>query len=336
MTAPTEDVLGPPFSAQTLPLRPDAEGPVVATLIRRTPIGRHRRAVLYLHGFVDYFFHVHVAQQWVDHGYDFYALDLRKYGRSIRPHQTVNHVTDLSDYDEELDEAVRIIRAEGHEVVVLLAHSTGGLIGPLWAHRRRDQHPIDAMVLNSPFFDLNGTALERGLYTRLIDVFGRFFPRIVVSSMASAYAQALHTSNGGEWEFDTAWKSIGPSRVRAGWLRTVRRGHRRLNAGLAIGVPVLVITSARSGDPAVPGPHHADSDCVLDVRQMWAGATALGGDVTVVTVEAGLHDLSLSREHVREVFFREVFQWTEKHVPATPRARTGSAGSGALTARPGK
>ena len=63
MTSPVEDVLGAPFSAQTLPLRPDDEGPVVATLIRRTPIGRHRRAVLYVHGFVDYFFQVHLAQQ---------------------------------------------------------------------------------------------------------------------------------------------------------------------------------------------------------------------------------------------------------------------------------
>ncbi|MEP6980814.1 MAG: alpha/beta hydrolase [Nakamurella sp.] len=321
MTAPTEDVLGPPFSAQTLPLRPDAEGPVVATLVRRTPVGRHRRAVLYLHGFVDYFFQTHVAQQWVDHGFDFYALDMRKYGRSIRAHQTINDVTDLADYDEELDEAVRIVRAEGHEVVVLLAHSTGGLIAPLWAHRRRGQHLVDALVLNSPFFDLNGTAIERGLLTRIIDVAGRFFPRLVVSSLASAYAQALHTSNGGEWDFDTAWKSIGPSSVRAGWLRTVRRGQRRLNAGLAIDVPVLVITSARSGDGNTPGPHQADSDCVLNVEHMWAGATMIGDDVTVVKIEGGVHDLSLSQTAVRDRFFDEVFSWTATHIPEVPRSR---------------
>ncbi|WP_205843957.1 alpha/beta hydrolase [Nakamurella deserti] len=321
MTTPVEDVLGAPFSAQTLNLRPDDEGPVVATLVRRTPIGRHRRAVLYLHGFVDYFFHVHVAQEWVDHGYDFYALDLRKYGRSIRAHQTVNDVTDLADYDEEIDEAVRIIREEGHDVVVLLAHSTGGLIAPLWAHRRRGLHLIDAMVLNSPFFDLNGTALERGLLTRVIDVAGRFLPRLVVSSLASAYAQALHTTNGGEWDFDTSWKSIAESPVRAGWLRAVRRGQKRLNAGLAIDVPVLVITSARSGDGRTPGPHHRDSDCVLDVEHMWRGARVIGPEVTVVTVEGGLHDLSLSPTAVRNRFFREVFDWTATHVPDVQRLR---------------
>jgi alpha-beta hydrolase superfamily lysophospholipase len=321
VTSPVEDVLGAPFSAQTLPLRPDGEGPVVATLVRRTPIGRHRRAVLYLHGFVDYFFHVHVAQQWVDHGFDFYALDLRKFGRSIRAHQTVNDVTDLADYDEEIDEAVRIVRAEGHDVVVLLAHSTGGLIAALWAHRRRGQGRIDALVLNSPFFDLNGTAVDRGVLTRVIDVVGRFFPGIVVSSLASTYAQALHTSNGGEWDFDTAWKSIAKFPVRAGCFRAARRAQKRLNAGLAIDVPVLVLTSARSGDGSKPGPHHLDADCVLNVRHMWDGAKVIGADVTVVRIEGGLHDLSLSPPAVRNRFFTEIFAWTADRLPERRRVR---------------
>ena len=39
-------------------------------------------------------------------GYDFYALDLRKYGRSLRPHQTPDYVDDLREYFDELDEAL--------------------------------------------------------------------------------------------------------------------------------------------------------------------------------------------------------------------------------------
>lgn len=321
MSSPVEDVLGAPFSAQTLPMRPDDEGAVVATLVRRTPVGRHRRAVLYLHGFVDYFFQVHMAQEWVDHGYDFYALDLRKYGRSLRAHQTINFVTDLTDYDEEIDEAVRIVRAEGHDVVVLSAHSTGGLIAPLWAHRHRGRGLIDAIVLNSPFFELNGSAFERGPLTGVIDVVGRFFPRLVVSSRASAYAQALHISNGGEWQFDTAWKSIAKLPGRAGWVRTIRRSQKRLNSGLQIDVPVLVLTSARSGDGTKPGPHLRDSDCVLEVQHMWDGAKVIGPDVTVVTIEGGLHDLTLSAPEIRRVFFDAVFAWTADHVPDAQRVR---------------
>ena len=56
---------------------------------------------------------------------------------------------DLRVHDEEIAEALRIIRSEhGHDVVVLNGHSTGGLQAVIWAA----DHPgtVDALVLNSP------------------------------------------------------------------------------------------------------------------------------------------------------------------------------------------
>ena len=92
------DVLGAPYTAETIGFPPDDEGPVVATLVRR-PADREgpmaKRAVLHVHGFADYFFQSEYAEWWTARGYDFYALDLRKYGRSLRPHQTPNYIADL-------------------------------------------------------------------------------------------------------------------------------------------------------------------------------------------------------------------------------------------------
>jgi alpha-beta hydrolase superfamily lysophospholipase len=136
------DILGEPYLSETIELPDDEEGPVVATLVhRRTDAddGADRRgAVLHLHGFSDYFFQTPAADYWTERGYDFYALDLRKYGRSLRPHQTPNFVTDLRHYFEEIDEAMARIRdRDGHTHVIVTAHSTGGLVAPLWAHVRR-------------------------------------------------------------------------------------------------------------------------------------------------------------------------------------------------------
>ena len=75
------DVLGAPYSAETLELPSDDEGEVVATLVSRRAAESHGRAVLHVHGFADYFFQTVAADWWVERGYDFYALDLRKYGR---------------------------------------------------------------------------------------------------------------------------------------------------------------------------------------------------------------------------------------------------------------
>ena len=124
--APDPDVLGAPYTAETISLPDDEEGEVVATLVHRPSARPTTRAVLHVHGFADYFFQTAYAEWWTERGYDFYALDLRKYGRSIRPHQTPNYVGDLRDYFLELDEAWARGRTPTRRCV-LSGHSTGGL-----------------------------------------------------------------------------------------------------------------------------------------------------------------------------------------------------------------
>ena len=92
--------------------------------------------MLHVHGFADYFFHTEYARWWADRGYTFYALDLRKYGRSLREHQTPHYVADLGEYFAEIDLAWwRITQRDGHRDVIASGHSTGGLTVPLWAQR---------------------------------------------------------------------------------------------------------------------------------------------------------------------------------------------------------
>ena len=80
---------------------PDGESPIAATLIRAPKRPRSAKgAVLYIHGFTDYFFHEPLAEFFVAQGYHFYALDLRKCGRSRRAGQTAHYVTEeLDAYD---------------------------------------------------------------------------------------------------------------------------------------------------------------------------------------------------------------------------------------------
>ncbi|WP_159620971.1 alpha/beta hydrolase [Ruania rhizosphaerae] len=313
----TTDVLGHPWQQETLRLRPDAAGEPVATLVSATaPIdvadpaaaATPSPAVLYVHGFTDYFFQTEHAQAWLDAGYDFYALDLRDCGRSIRPGRTPSFVADLGTYDEEIGLALARVRAAGAQQVVLLGHSTGGLITSLYA----SDHPgaVDAVVLNSPWFDLNSSWMNRVIATRVIDVLGARFPMLQVSTLGEPYGRSLHTSTGGDWDYDLAWKPIEDVPVHAGWLRAVRRGHARVAHGLDIQAPVLVCTSGRSGHPGHPSPEDlAGADCVLNVAHMWARAPRLGADVTVRRFEGGRHDLALSSARVRHAYAQDVISW---------------------------
>ena len=89
-TAP--DILGEPWVARRIPVTESptkAPGADHAVLVfQREAAGRasrprHSRAVLYLHGRSDYFFQTHLAQAYLDAGFEFYALDLRACGRAV-------------------------------------------------------------------------------------------------------------------------------------------------------------------------------------------------------------------------------------------------------------
>ena len=308
------DVLGEPYFAETIDLPDDEEGAVVATLVSRRADRPTTRAVLHLHGFADYFFQVPAADYWVSRGYDFYALDLRKYGRSIRDHQTPNFVTDLRDYFEEIDEAMaRVRHRDGHDHVVLSAHSTGGLIGPLWAHER--QPGLAGIVLNSPWLDLHGNFLIRTAGTAAIDQVGARRPYLTIPrDVTGLYAQSLHKDHQGEWEFNLAWKPIESWPVYAGWLRAVRRGHRLIHRGIETGAPVLVMTSGGSAYPKVWDDTVTGHDIVLNVDQIRKWAHKLGDHVTLVRVPGALHDITLSAEPVRKAAFDQISRWLEAYV----------------------
>ena len=319
-TAP--DVLGEPYVAETLELPADGEGEVVATLVSRRAAEPAGRAVLHVHGFNDYFFQTVAADFWVARGYDFYALDLRKYGRSLRPHQTPNFVTDLADYFEELDGALElVVGRDGHREVVVSAHSTGGLVTPLWLDARPDvrRATVTGLVLNSPWLDLHGPLWLRTAGTRLIDRIGAHRPhQPLPRTVTGLYGRSLHRDHGGEWDYDLTWKPLESWPVRAGWLRAVRRGHAALHRGLSLDVPTLVLSSDRS----CHSPRwHPDVDCtdtVLDVELMARWVHSLSTHVTLVQVPGALHDVTLSREPARSRAFDQLGRWLAAYVERRP------------------
>src|ERR1051325_10378971 len=94
MNAWQPDRLLPGFEALELSFPDDYDGPVAATLVRlegsRMSANGPNGAVLYVHGFNDYFFQRHMAERFALEGYAFHALDLRKHGRSLPPPQPPN------------------------------------------------------------------------------------------------------------------------------------------------------------------------------------------------------------------------------------------------------
>jgi alpha-beta hydrolase superfamily lysophospholipase len=326
----------------TLPLGldPDGEGEIVATLIRKgaehDTAPSAGRAVLALHGYTDYFFNTELAAAFTARGFAFYALDLRKCGRSWRDGQTPHFTTDLSRYDDELEQAAALIAGETAGADLLLyGHSAGGLIIPLWLDRLRRRGAtsrlgITGLVLNSPFFDLHGPAILRATATSaVIGAVSRLdSKRVLRGTTDGGYGTSLHRDYGGEFDYDLAWKPLGGFPVTFGWIHAVRRGQAQLHRGLDVGVPNLILRSDRSIPETKDPAWMQRGDAVLDVSQIARWAGCIGNRTSVVPVADAKHDVFLSLAQPRQAAYRELSAWLDWHaasaesVHSTDRGQT--------------
>jgi alpha-beta hydrolase superfamily lysophospholipase len=314
--------------AEPAPGEPSDVEPL-ATLIRKSGPRVGSRAALYVHGWNDYFFQTHVADYLTDLGYDFYAIDLRRYGRSLRPGQLRGFITNLDDYSVELDAAADLIAVD-HDRLLLMGHSTGGLVTALWAAHNADR--LEALILNSPWLDMQGAAIVRTLGSPVIDRLGSRSPTSIIRLPDLGFnARSMHISLGGEWDYDLTLKSTPGPPIRTGWLRAILLGHQKVAAGLGIGVPILVLASATTEFSRRWHEGLRTVDSVLDVEQIAARAVRLGPHVTVVRIPEGLHDLTLSAPQVRKQALDEIGRFVEAYARRPIAFQNRSVGGGTRT-----
>ncbi|OYC95927.1 alpha/beta hydrolase [Microbacterium sp. Yaish 1] len=299
------DLLGPGFEQTTLPLGSDDEGDVVATLVRAMPhpglrlFGAWRDIdVLYVHGWSDYFFQTDLARIFTDRGARFHALDLRKYGRSIRPGQARGYVTSLDVYDDDIEAALTVMDTERQgRRLVLLGHSTGGLTLTLWAAR----HPgrAAAVVLNSPWLELQLGPLGRQAVAPLVEVRARFDPRGAHPVVDLGFYTRAQREVGSLPDAPDGWRPEQGFPTHPAWLAAVIAGHARVAAGVDVGAPALVLLSARSTSPLRWNDTMTSTDSVLVVDDIARAATRIAATVTIARIDGALHDVFLSAAPAR-------------------------------------
>jgi alpha-beta hydrolase superfamily lysophospholipase len=270
--------------------------------------------ILHVHGYNDYFFQDHFAHAMEQAGYLFYAVDLRAAGRSLAASQIPHYVTDFHEPASDLAAAAQTVREMHPDLPLIVhAHSTGGLTAVLWAHAYRHETgvkaPPDGIVLNAPFFEVPGTIFKRAGAWAAAPV-GRLRPTTALASGPSLYATAMLAENGGRWSFDPALKKPDGQPIRLGWLRAVRAAQSRVDQGLDVQGQVLLAASTASSHNA---PVLLDStDTVLDVSAIVSRAEKIGNNVTVLQIPGAVHDLTLSDDIPRNMYFTKLVEWLNK------------------------
>jgi len=290
------DRLLPGFEAATLEFPSDYDGPVVATLVRKAGAIPKKRAVLYVHGFIDYFFQAHMAERFEAEGWSFYAIDLRKHGRSMLAGQHACFCKRIDEYFPDITRAIEVIRKDIDGPLLLAGHSTGGLISALYADAGEARSSISALWLNSPFFDFKVPRADR-FKLGIAAATGILFPFLAdPKGLPRDYARSIHKDHGGEWDFDLKLKPLDGFPLYFGWVGAAMAAHSKVHAGLSVAQPVLVM-------------HSDAADIVLDWRDIAKWGPKVGRDVTMQQFPGGLHDLVLSKQAIRESVFSALFSW---------------------------
>lgn len=305
------DYLGNGFEYTIIDQPDDYEGQVVATLVRRPCSIPSSKVVLYVHGFNDYFFQAEMADKFNEKGFHFYALDLRKYGRSILPHQKSNNMRSLTEYFADLDAALAIIKQEGKKKVLLSGHSTGGLLVTLYASERIGKEKFEAVFCNSPFYAMNMPGYQKHLLLPLVSFFGTYFPDVLLPGKISEwYGHSLHNEKKGEWDYNLAWKPHLVPALNAGWLRAIHQGHVKINKGVILSRPILIMHANQSIYSKDWNTSFFEGDAILNVKDIKAGAEKIIAPKRKIhEVHGGMHDLILSPLRVRERVYLALFEW---------------------------
>ncbi len=303
------DILGEGYEQRTILMGEDHSGEIVTTLVRRTPLIDSERAILYIHGYNDYHFQREMGDRFHDSLYNFYAVDLRRYGRSLRAEQSPCEIRQIEEYFADIDSALVSMRRDGISRVTIMGHSTGGLTASLYCDARRNDSMIEGLILNSPFFDMNQSWVVERFVIPLAAWIGGAFPDLVIShDSTTSYSESLLKEYHGEWEYNTSWKKFDGRPTTAGWLRAIHTAQMQLQEGLDIEIPILVIHSDRSLICPVWSEECQTSDIVLDVEDIVRLSRVIGDQVTRVEIVNGMHDILLSRGDVRDAAYKVIFR----------------------------
>lgn len=309
-TTPVVDMLGSGYTREDIVASDRYNSRMPATLVRHA-VPNARSAVLWLHGFSDYFFHTHVAEFFAEQQIELFALDLHRYGRSLRPGLIPNFATAVEDYYGEITQAICRIRGTyGHEHIVGMGHSTGGMIWANYAHDHRGLGRVNGLVLNSPWFEFQGNKTVHAVTTQLVTAMNRIDPLLQLKyPRVGIHGMSMHASWYGEWYYDLTLKPILSEPVRVGWILAMQRGHAKVQQGMNLDVPVLILHSDKSKRFTTYQDEARSVDVVLDVESMRQFGPGLGVDVTLSEIPGATHDVTLSPLPARQQALTKIMAW---------------------------
>jgi len=298
------------LTSEIIPLKNDYEGEVSAA-VEYSILPEADTAVLYIHGYMDYFFQHHLAAFFIDLGISFYAIELRKYGSSIKKHQHENYFKNISEYDEEISIVLNKIKNDGHSNIILNGHSTGGLITTYYALQGEYKHLITGIVLNSPLLEFNASKIVKRILP-VVTPLAFLFPYLKFTQLPSMYTESVHKNYKGRWDFNLEYKPIPSFTTYFGWIRAVLKAQKEIRQQKIETIPCVIFHSDKSYFETTWNNLMLSSDAVLNVEDIVFFGRKIYPNADIIEIKNAMHDIVLSSDDVIEDYFMNISIWLKK------------------------
>ena len=302
-----KDILGNDFEMKQVVHIKDNN--IVSSIIRKKTHMPHKYGILYIHGYNDYFYQAEMAHKFESFGFSFYAIDLRKYGRSLRENDTPFEIKKIDDYFTDINVALTQMQHDGIEKIILMGHSTGGLIACSYLNEASNS-AIIGLILNSPFLEWNLNPFLKKIAIPIVSSLGKFIPNISIKQPTTIpYAQSILQAYHGEWNFNTNWKFIEAPNVTSQWIRAINIAQKKLHKSSSIKIPILLLRSSSSVYGNKWTEDFNRGDAILNVNDISKYGNKLGPNVHEIICKNGLHDLVLSNNPSRNFVYSSILNW---------------------------
>ncbi|MFV2055108.1 MAG: alpha/beta hydrolase [Thiohalomonadales bacterium] len=299
------------LTSENIPLKNDYEGEVSAA-VEYSILPDTDTAVLYIHGYMDYFFQNHLAAYFINLGISFYAIELRKYGSSLKKHQHDNFCKNITEYDEEISVVLNKIKQDGHCNIIVNGHSTGGLIATHYLLHGEHGHLISGIILNSPFLEFNISTFQKTILPMVIPL-AHWFPFLKFTKLPSFYTESLHQDYKGRWNFNLKYKPIPSFITYLGWVRAILKAQKAVQNRTIENIPCIIFHSDKSCFETSWDKLMLSSDAVLNIEDIIFFGRKIYPNADIIELKDAVHDVVLSSDDVIEDYFTQLSQWSRKY-----------------------
>lgn len=276
----------------------------ITKLITKNNNGNNN-ALIWIHGFNDYYYNLFIGEKFLKEGYDIYAIQLRRYSST-----NINekfYCDNLNEYIQDINNIFPKIIDKNYKKIVLYGHSMGGLISSIYCKKGLYKDKITHLILNSPFFDFKLSLIEKFFINYIVYYLSFIFPKFLLRPYDTTKTNYLTQNIQKRFYINNKYKLNFLPPVYASWIKTIIDYHNIIKYNnLNLKIPILVlfcdkttkfINSNQTGDDT------------LDVNDIDKYSENLGNNIKKYQFTNSIHDIFSSSINVINKAFNITIYW---------------------------